>query len=176
MQRLYYLTHHIDHAEQACAQLSQLGVVESNLHVLSRDEEGLKKHHLNAATPIHELDILRYGERGFVIGAVLSAIVITLVNIYTGWFQMFGALGVLSMAFLIVGFMTWIGGFVGVQSENYKIRRFHNEIVAGAYLLMVDVYPRQRTQVEASMRQQANVTKAGEDSTLVMPFDSEPLA
>ena len=176
MQRLYYLTHDIQSAERACSELNQMGISDSHLHVLSRDEEGLKKHHLHAATPIHELDILRYGERGFVLGAVLSAVVITLVNAYTTWFQMFGAIAVLSMVLLIVGFMTWLGGFVGVQSENYKIRRFHNDIVAGAYLLMVDVFPRQREGVEQLMLKHTNVVNAGEDSTLVMPFDSESTA
>ena len=69
--------------------------------------------------------------------------------------------------------MTWLGGFIGVQSENYKIRCFHNEIVAGAYLLMIDVTPKQKEQVEQLMQAHDYVTKAGEDSTLVMPFDTE---
>jgi hypothetical protein len=171
MKRLYYLTHDIDVADSVSTLLHENGISDWNFHVLSKDEAGIKKHHLKSATPIHELDILRSGERGLIYGAVMAVVLIFLVGQYTRWFDLFGALGVFGIGLITVGFSTWVGGFVGMQTENYKIRRFHGAIEKGCYLLMVDVSAKQKDDIELLMHGQKGVKKAGEDSTLVLPFD-----
>ncbi|MGB1191645.1 MAG: hypothetical protein ACPG3T_01850 [Pseudomonadales bacterium] len=170
MKRLYYLTHDINVAESVSKLLHVNGISDWNFHVLSKDDAGIKKHHLHAATPIHELDILRSGERGLIYGIILAVIMVVLVGQFTSWFDMFGYLGVFGIAIMTIGFSTWIGGFVGVQSENYKIRRFHDVIERGGYLLMIDVKPKQKASIEILLMNQHGVNKAGEDTTLVTPF------
>lgn len=170
MKRLYYLTYDIDVAESVSKSLHANGISDWNFHVLSKDEAGIQKHHLHAATPIHQLDILRSGERGFFYGVMLAIVTIVLVDQLTSWFEMFGLLGVLGIAAMTIGFSTWIGGFIGMQTENYKIRRFHDVIEHGGYLLMVDVTPKQKASIEILLMNQHGVSKAGEDTTLVTPF------
>lgn len=170
MKRLYYLTHDIDVAESVSDALHENGISDWNFHVLSKDEAGIKKHHLNSATPIHELDILRSGERGLIYGAILAMILIFLVGQFTSWFQMFGALGVFGIGIITIGFSTWVGGFVGMQTENYKIRRFHGAIEKGCYLLMVDVSNDHKAETEQLLATFQGVKKAGEDTPLVWPF------
>ena len=170
MKRLYYLTHDIDVAESVSKLLHANGISDWDFHVLSKDEAGVKKHHLHAATPIHELDILRSGERGLFFGIILAVIAIVLFDQFTSWFDMFGLLGVFGIGIITVGFSTWIGGFVGMQTENYKIKRFHDVIANGGYLLMIDVKPKQKASIEILLMNQHGVSKAGEDITLVTPF------
>lgn len=174
MKRLYYLTNDITVAEEVSTLLHANGVSDWDFHVLSKDEAGIKKHHLHSATPIHELDILRSGERGLIYGAILAVIMVFLVGQFTPWFEMFGLLGVFGIGLITIAFSTWLGGFVGMQTENYKIRRFHDAIESGSYLLMVDVSKQQKDDIESLLADKQDVYKAGEDSTLVMPFNIAP--
>jgi hypothetical protein len=34
-------------------------------------------------------------------------------------------------------FGAWVGGLIGIDSENRKLRRFHDEIEAGKYLILI---------------------------------------
>lgn len=170
MKRLYYLTNDIAVAQSVSVKLHENGIGDWDFHVLSKDEAGIKKHHLNSATPIHELDILRSGERGLIYGAILALVLIVLVGYFTPWFEIFGLLGVFGIGIITIGFSTWLGGFVGMQTENYKIRRFHGAIQKGCYLLMVDVTADKKDSIEELLMDESGVHKAGEDTTLVMPF------
>lgn len=69
-------------------------------------------------------------------------------------------------------FGAWVGGLVGVSSENYKIRRFHDDIEAGALLIMVDVSLDQRRAVRDVIDEFDQIREAGEDSTLITPFST----
>ena len=67
----------------------------------------------------------------------------------------------------------WIGGLIGVSTENYKIKKFHNHIEAGQYLLLVDVSAMQKPLVESIVtRQFTSIWKAGEDTTVISPFEA----
>ena len=48
-------------------------------------------------------------------------------------------------------FGAWEGGMIGLSRENYKIERFHDDIEAGHYLIMVDVSRQQRPLVKELM-------------------------
>ena len=171
MQRLYYLTEQLSCARSAADAAACCGVDGGHFHVLSHDEAGIKKHHLHAATPIHQLDIVRSGERGFIFGLVAAFFLISAMSQWTGWFDRFGLVAITGVAAISIGFFTWLGGLVGVQAEHYKIRRFHNAIERGAYLLMVDVGRKNRARVVDLLSRQAGLRPVGEGSSWSMPFD-----
>ena len=171
MKRLYYLTDQIEVAEAASDSIHREGITDRHFHVLSHDEAGLQMHHLHPTTPLHELDVLRLGERGLLCGIAGAVVLVVLTSQYTSWFEQFGWIGVLGVTLIAMGFGTWLGGFIGVQRENYKIRRFHDAIEAGSYLLMVDVDKSDEQRVMSVLERQTGLRRAGDDTPLVLPFD-----
>ncbi len=72
------------------------------------------------------------------------------------------ALGVLSGG--------WTGGFIGIQTENYQIKSFHNKLEAGYYLIMVDVERSQMHLVQELMKSKHPEAKLSvKDSSVVIP-------
>jgi len=154
MRRLYYMAEHIDDAEAVTRALAAEGVGHWHLHVLSKDEAGLYTHKIHSANPIHQLDLLHTGARfaivGLVCGLLIAAILLGL--------QYLGVVGLVIDAWVFAGlgglglcFGAWEGGLVGLSRENYKIERYHDDIEAGKYLIMVDVTPEQRPFVKEMM-------------------------
>ena len=173
MKRLYFLTRDIDSVDEISERLHKAGISDWNFHVLSNNKSELHQHHLHSTTPIQELDIVRGGELGVILGLV-GGVLAGLAFIFA-----FGIdLNWVSFSALVIFcamFGTWLGGMIGVSNENYKIRRFHDEIDRGYLLLMVDVDKKQRKGFLNIINQYPSVMPAGEDSTLVNPF-ARPLA
>jgi hypothetical protein len=173
MKRLYYLTDNIEAAEQLSEHLHKEGITDWNFHVLGKDKANIVKHHLHSTTPLQELDIIRSGERGvitgLIIGALFVAVMVMTSNFGKDVHWLWLAAGVGFFAF----FGAWVGGLIGVSTENYKIKKFHNHIKAGQYLLLIDVDVLQKHFVESIVtKQYTSIWKAGEDTTLISPFQT----
>jgi len=170
MKRLYYLTDSIDAAERLSDGLHQEGITDWNFHVLGKDKANIVRHHLHGTSPIHELDIVRSGERGILIGFTVGILLTCYVALFTSFGANLNWIGQVGGVLLFACFGAWLGGMVGVSNENYKIRRFHNDIEAGSYLLLVDVSRDQKRQVEDMVANFSSIREAGEDTTIIHPF------
>ncbi|MEO0369108.1 MAG: hypothetical protein AAF197_10040 [Pseudomonadota bacterium] len=170
MKRLYYLTDSVDVAESASDQLHQKGITDWNFHVLGQDKAQMTKHHLHSTTPLQELDIIRSGERGVLIGLTIGVLLTGYIALFTSFGANMNWIWQAAAVVLFALFGAWVGGLVGVSNENYKVRRFHKDIENGSYLLLVDVMPEQRSEVEQVMSQIHGIRKGGEDTTFVNPF------
>lgn len=171
MKRLYYLTHDINAAERVSEKLHQQGVSDWHFHVLGKDKANMIKHHLHLATPLQELDIIRSGERGALIGFGMGILLTGGLVMLPSYSSSLGLFTQVAMVLLFSLFGAWVGGLVGVSNENYKIRRFHDYIEHGQFLLMIDVERSQRPLVQSVVASFAEVRKAGEDTTITTPFD-----
>lgn len=137
MKCMYYLAPSLVSTHQVSDDLHAVGVEDWLLHVVSKDEEGLKKEKIHSSNWLETTDILRDGfigaNFGF-IGGVLGAGALML-------FEPFGPNipGVVYFFIVVVGtlFGAWVGGLTGMDSENRKLRRFHSEIEAGKYLILI---------------------------------------
>ncbi len=154
MRRLYYIADSVDDAEAVTLALKAEGIRNWHLHVLAKDEAGLYTHKIHSANPIQQLDVLHTGLRyafvGLLCGLLMAGVLLAL--------QLTGVveLPVSALPFVILGmlglcFGAWEGGLVGLPRENYKIERYHDEIEAGKYLIMVDVTAEQRPLVKEMM-------------------------
>lgn len=171
MKRLYYLTDTIDSTEGISKDLHQLGITNWNLHVLSKDDDGLYRHHIHGANTLQRLDLIHSGEQGALIGVVIGlGIGITL---------MMGkpfdidldliALSAITIVFTLFG--TWVGGLSGLSHESYKIKRFHNDLEAGKYLIMVDFRKAREPDVVQLMENHHPEARfSGQDTTWINPF------
>lgn len=175
MRRLYYVADSIDDAEAVTLALQAEGVKRMHIHVLAKDEAGLYTHKIHSANPIHQLDFVHTGARfamvGLIAGVALAGVLYLLsmagiVSLEIG-FWVFAGLGFLGMCF-----GAWEGGLVGLTRENYKIERFHDEIEAGKYLIMVDVDRQQQPLVKELMNFEfSHIPYRGGGTTLISIFE-----
>ena len=183
MKRLYYITESIQCAESVSDQLHQQGITDWNFH-MSHDKNGLKQHHLHSANKIlHELDFIRSAERGALMGIFISFFVMSNLILLTDLelsLVMFAPLikmrYVSIVLFLIVCLLVGvagaiIGGFVGTLFENARMSRFHDDLAAGKYLLMIDLKKTDVTYFQGLMKKYVDAVKVGEESTIVDPFE-----
>ncbi|MEX2473584.1 hypothetical protein [Marinobacter sp.] len=137
MKRLMYLVDTIDSVESISEDLHERGISDWRFHIVSKDESGLYTHRLHSASVLDRTDMPRFVERGMIIGAVFSLFFVMPLAVW-------GTLGWPVSAFIAMGAFAiiaggWLGGFGGIGTENYRIRKFHGDIEAGRHLVMVDV-------------------------------------
>lgn len=169
MKRLYFITDSIDSAESISDDIHELGVKDYNFHVMSRNEAGLYKRHIHSSNIYHDNNIVRQAERGGLLGALLAAVaVVTATMVLKVEVNFLATLG-------LIGFLmfsgSWLGGFIGIQQENYKVEKFHDCLEEGKYLVMVDVKPDRMHLIEDMMiTRHSEATHGGVGSTLILPF------
>jgi len=175
MKCIYYLAPTISTTEEVSDDLHAVGVKDFYLHVVCKDESGLKQHHLHSSNYLETLDVIRDGFIGAAAGFFAGLIGIGLLM----YFQPFGpTVQVPSYVYVIlVGVATlfgaWVGGLTGIDSENNKLKRFHNEIAAGKYLILVYVRKHQEATVRKMMREKhPDAELVAIDTHFVNPFSS----
>ena len=136
MKCMYYLAPTLDETHRISDDLHDAGVNDWFLHVVSKDEAGLKREKLHSSNYLETLDLIRDGFIGANIGFIAGVIGTGMLM----YFQPFGP-NVPNFVYLILIvvatlFGAWEGGLFGVDSENQKLKRFHDEIEAGQYLLL----------------------------------------
>jgi hypothetical protein len=168
MRRLYYVANDLETTVRISDKLHALGISDWNFHVIARDESGIYTHRLHSATPYHKQDIIRTGERWALAGAGAGLSAALLVAASPVGFD-----GLTGILLVLVGLLTGVcGGFISGRSrENHKIARFHDDIEAGRYLILVDVDKKSRADVIELMNLQFGaVNFRGSDSPFINPF------
>ena len=68
-------------------------------------------------------------------------------------------------------FGAWFGGVGGLNTEHYKIRKFHSQIVAGQYLILIDVNRKDEQRIKCIMEiRHPEASLQGHSSTFTNPF------
>jgi len=137
MKCMYYLAPNLVSTRQISDDLHAVGVEDWFLHIISKDEAGLKRDKLHSSNWLETTDLIRDGfigaNFGFIIGAILAGLLM--------FFEPFGpnipAIAFLFLVIVSTLFGAWVGGLIGIDSENRKLRRFHDEIEAGKYLILI---------------------------------------
>lgn len=173
MKCLYFLAPTLSTSRAVSDDLHAIGIKDFYLHVISQDESGLKREHVHSGNYLETRDVVRDG----VIGALLG-FVIGLVG--AGLFAYFQPLGpdvhvpffvyVILVAVATL-FGAWEGGLTGIAAENKKLRRFHDEIAAGKYLILVYVRKHLEAQVREMMQKKhPDAALVAVDTHFINPF------
>jgi hypothetical protein len=173
MKCLYFLAPTLADTHDIADDLHEVGVKDFFLHVISRDEAGLKKQHVHSSNYLETLDLVRSGVIGGVIGCIIGMVGVYLLKRYN-------PIGVEIpnlVSFALVGvatlFGTWEGGLFGVATENRKLARFHDDIESGKFLLLIYAFKEQEQRVLEMMRARHPEAKlAGVDRHFVNPFST----
>ena len=137
MKCIYYLAPSLVSTQKISDDLRDVGIDDWLLHVVSKDEAGLKKEKLHSSNWLETTDLLRDG----FIGANLGFIVGVLAAGTLMMFEPFGpdvpGIAFFFLVMVATLFGAWVGGLTGMDSENRKLRRFHEDIEAGQYLVLI---------------------------------------
>jgi hypothetical protein len=174
MKCIYFLTPTLASTEQVSADLHAVGVKDFYLHVISRDHAGLKRQQIHSSNYFETLDIVRDGFIGAALGFLVGLAGVGLL-LYT---KPFGehVVPVLVYAVLVGAatlFGAWEGGLVGIDSEHKKLEKFHDDLVAGKYLILVYVRKHREEVVLEMMREKhPDAELVAIDSHFVNPFST----
>jgi hypothetical protein len=171
MKCLYYLAPTLDSTHQVSDDLHAAGVNDFFLHVVAKDESGLAREHIHSSNYVETMDFLRQGFIGAAFGFGAGLIAAGLMK----YGEPFGPdiPGVVYVVFVAVVTMfgAWVGGLTGTGSENKKIRRFHDEIEAGKFLILIYARKEQETTVSEMMHaRHPEARLAAVDSHFINPF------
>lgn len=173
MKCMYYLAPSLVSTHQISDDLRAAGVEDWLLHVISRDEAGLRKEKLHSSNWLETTDLLRDGfigaNFGFIAGVFAAGALM--------FFKPFGpnVPGVVYFFLVLVAtlFGAWVGGLIGFDSENRKLRRFHEEIEAGKYLILIYARKGKGKIISAMMRERhPEARHVATDRHFVNPFSA----
>jgi len=171
MKCLYYLAPTLESTHGISDDLHEVGIKDYFLHVISRDEAGLKKQHIHSSNYLETLDVVRDGVLGGAAGLLVGLLGVWLIDRYDPFgvevpnFVYFALVGVATL------FGTWEGGLIGIGSENRKLAKFHDAIEAGKFLILIYALKEQEAAVGRMMRERhPEAELAGVAPHFINPF------
>ena len=174
MKCIYFLTPTLASTHKVSADLHSAGVKDFWLHVICRDECGLKQQRIHSSNYFETLDIVRDGFIGAALGFLIGLAGVALLI----YLKPFGDFVVPPFVYaVLVGaatlFGAWEGGLVGIDSEHKKLAKFHDDLVAGKYLILVYVRKHRESLVRKMMQEKhPDAELVAIDSHFVNPFST----
>ncbi len=152
MKCFYYLAPTLDSTQQISHDLHEVGVLDWFLHVISKDEAGLKREHIHSSNYLETTDIIRDGLIGANLGFIAAVIAAGLVMLT----EPFGPDTPKVVYFFVIVVFTlfgaWVGGLTGIDKRNKKLKRFQDDIDAGKYLVLIYAFKDQEETIRAMMK------------------------
>lgn len=171
MKCIYYLSPSLKSTHEISDDLHSIGVDDWFLHIVSKDESGLSKERLHSSNYLETLDVIRNGLIGAALGfgtGVLFALLSMAVEPFGPNVPM---LGYAAMVFVLSCFGAWVGGLVGIASENKKLANFHDEIERGKYLILIYAKKDQEEKIMKMMgAKHSEAELAAVDAHFLNPF------
>ena len=138
MRRLYFVAENLQTLLRAKKEFNQLDIHSVDVHVWGRNRQEILANDLNPMTPMDQSDLIHSGEQGALMGCC-AGFVLGLVLIVLEPFGMKLGFGTLFLTTVFITlFGSWVGGLVGIGSDNYQLEPFHQRIDDGQYLLQLD--------------------------------------
>jgi hypothetical protein len=173
MKCLYFLAPTLATTQQVSDDLHEVGIEDFYLHVISRDESGLKKQHIHSSNYLETLDVIRDGLIGAALGFLAGLAGVALL-MYFEPFEPHAQVPTFVYAILVgvaTLFGAWEGGLTGIATENKKLARFHDDIVAGKYLVLVYVRKHLESTVTRMMQERhPEAELVAVDTHFINPF------
>ncbi|HHJ35644.1 MAG TPA: NAD/FAD-utilizing enzyme [Gammaproteobacteria bacterium] len=148
MKRHYFVSDDLDDLDRIEVELERRGIKKPQIHVLSKDDTAVAAHeHLHSIESVLKQDVVH----GTIIGAMfglLAAAAVIAVGYLTTLPETFTWMPFYFLAIVMFGFITWSGGFYGIQTPHKDFRRFQKDLDNGKHIFIVDVDPSQEEAIE----------------------------
>ena len=161
MLRHYYVSDDLDDLELVEVELEASGVTTPHIHILSDDEAGLQQHNLHSVESVLKKDVVHSTEIGAIIGIMGFVAVLGIAYIMKWHETGAGWMPFVFLSVVVLGFCTWVGGFIGIQEPNYQFKRFQHVIDEGKHVLFVDVEPDQESVLQGVIGHHPKLRLAG---------------
>ncbi len=135
MRRLYFLLPDLETTHKVVDELLLARVEERHIHVIAREDVPLGD--LPQASLVQKSDFVPAMERGIALGGATGVLAGLAALAMPGVVVAGGAL--LAMGLLGAGMGAWLGGMIGLDVDNTRIKQFEAAIQAGEILVLVDV-------------------------------------
>jgi hypothetical protein len=175
MKCLYFLASTLSTSRDVSDDLHGIGIKDFYMHVISQDESGLKREHVHSGNYLETRDVVRDGCIGALMGLAIGLLGVGLL----AYFKPLGndveipgfVYAILTAVATLFG--AWEGGLTGIANENKKLKRFHDDIAAGKYLILVYVRKSVEGKVrEMMLKQHPDAALVAIDTHFVNPFAS----
>lgn len=153
MRCFYYLAPTLQTAQKISTDLQNVGVLDWFVHIIARDEAGLKREHLHSSNYLETTDILRDGLIGANIGFIIAVLAAGSVMLLEPFGPQTPKMVYFAVVVVFTLFGAWVGGLTGIDKENKKLRRFHEDIQAGKYLILIYARKEQEDKIRGMMRE-----------------------
>jgi hypothetical protein len=137
MKCIYYLTSTLKSTSQIADDLHGAGIGDWFIHVLSKDEAGLSRKKIHSSNYLEQLDILRFGIMGAILGFIVGLFAVYLMKTIQPFGSDLPSIVYFGITAALTSFGAWEGGLIGIASENKKTALFHDEIESGKYLILI---------------------------------------
>lgn len=164
MRRYYYISDDLDDLESIEVELEQQGITTPQVHVLSKDDVGVKEHNLNKVPSLMKKDIVHSTSIAALFG-FLCGVLVLFVAKYTGITETVGWAPFIFLAVVVVGFITWEGGMWGIQEPNIHFKRFEQTLAEGKHVLFVEVKKDQENILKSVVDRHYNLLHAGTENS-----------
>ena len=140
MTRHFFISDDLDDLDAFEDELERAGIATPQIHVLTMDDAGAETHaHLHDVQSLMKKDIIQSGEWGLAVGVVAAALVLLITWMAEWYTSPAGWIPFIFLAIILLGFFTWEGGFIGIQTFNSNFKRFKEELDAGKHVFFVDL-------------------------------------
>lgn len=157
MKQLLYVCKDLAELKYSQLSLEAQGVADSNIHIISNDEQGLCEFGLPVMSDFSRLDIVNSGVKGALLG-VVGAVSVIFLALILGWAGIAGWVPFFFLALIVLGFCTWEGGLLGIGRINQNFAHLQQAISRGEHVLVVDVSEFQENRVLAVLRKYPGLT------------------
>lgn len=139
MKRHYYISDDLRDLQIIGQELQDVRITRPQYHVLSEDDAGVNQYDLHEVQSVLKKDVIHSSELGAMIGAALAVITLCSAHLIGMTETTAGWMPFIFLSLVILGFCTWEGGLIGIQSPHYQFARFQNILKKGKHVLFVDV-------------------------------------
>jgi hypothetical protein len=162
MKRHFFISDDLDDLEAIERELERHGVPTEQIHTLTLDDTAAERHpDLNDVQSLMKRDVIHSGSYGLAMGVIGAAAVLGITWL-AGWnTTQVGWVPFVFLAIIVLGFFTWEGGFIGIQTFNANFQRFRAELEAGRHLFFVDLPPAQEPILREVLANHPSARSAG---------------
>jgi hypothetical protein len=147
MKRHYFIGDDLNDIAMVEKDLLENGIAAEQIHVLCLNDADAEIRHLHDVQSLMKKDVIHSTEIGALLGLAASALAIAVAHL-TGIAAKIGWVPFVFLAIVLLGFLTWEGGLIGIQTPNFHFRRFEKALRAGEHVFFVDAHEEQERIVQ----------------------------